>query len=48
MSMFKDRPERLTGKLDILHNNGHFGGIFADGNGELHVFIANRRDVFEI
>ena len=47
VTSFTDRPERLTGKLDIEDFSKHFDGIFADGKGKPNASITYWKDGFE-
>ena len=47
VTSFTDRPERLTGKLDIEDFSKHFDGIFGDGKGKPNASITYWKDGFE-
>ena len=47
VTSFTDRPERLTGKLDIEDFSKHFDGIFADGKGKPNASVTYWKDGFE-
>ena len=47
ITAFTDRPERLTGKLDIDGFSKHFDGIFADGKGKPNASVTYWKDGFE-
>ena len=47
ITSFTDRPERLTGKLDIEDFSKHFDGIFADGKGKPNASVTYWKDGFE-
>ena len=47
VTSFTDRPERLTGKLDIDDFSRHFDGIFADGKGKPNASVTYWKDGFE-
>ena len=47
VTSFTDRPERLTGKLDIDDFSKHFDGIFDDGKGKPNASVTYWKDGFE-
>ena len=47
VTSFTDRPERMTGKLDIDDFSKHFDGIFADGKGKPNASVTYWQDGFE-